>query len=689
MKPDVAAHLQLVEGWLQQRPDGSHDLLPEHVDALSALLHQYLPTTELAAFIHGLLGIAERHLQASESDPAAAAILALLERPEVLEPFSALVEAVRHYKLHHTTITPEMDNQMRGGLFRAVLNASHEGDLMSEGRRRNAETGSGSTAGGTGARVKIFLSHSSADKEIARRLALDLQAANAEVWLDQWQIGVGDAFAQRIQQGLDETDFVLVLLTRSSVASEWVNREWREKIDQEAHTHRVAVVPVRAEVCEIPDFLAQRSHADISGGSYLLGFRHLLQLLRHHGSETTLQRPDAAVAAEAERRMAHLLDMERRCLGLAEPAQALQLMLPITVPITLEIAQDLFPSFLPDDQGRSRVLDELVPAMRSALQAQFGFPFPGIRILGNMSDMPPGTALVLIDEIPERLVCVDQKLAAVLAPVEQLSALNIAAQVWPDPASDGHWSGIAMADRDAAEAAGLSCMDAAEYVISVLHRELQRHAASFLDIDVVCRLVEELETAEPELVARTLRCLPSWMALTEVLRGLLDENVGIGRLGAVLEAIAQSELVAGQVSGQPSGQVGAWVEQARHALCTQITASFAAPGEALRVLRTDAQVERLFGSALQHTRAGSYLALSPDHTQAVLGAVRVQMEGLGRSAAGVVLLVDDPAIRPYLRRLVRMEFPALHVLSTQDLSAGTPVQVVARFSVPVDGESAP
>jgi len=89
------------------------------------------------------------------------------------------------------------------------------------------------------------------DKDLARRLARDLQSANVHVWLDQWEIGVGEEFVQRIEKGLDEVDFVVVLLTRASVNSEWVDREWRHKVQHEAETKRIAVVPVRGEPCEI------------------------------------------------------------------------------------------------------------------------------------------------------------------------------------------------------------------------------------------------------------------------------------------------------------------------------------------------------------------------------------------------------------------------------------------------------
>ena len=220
------------------------------------------------------------------------------------------------------------------------------------------------------AHVKVFLSHSSTDKRHARRLANDLRSAKIDVWLDEWEVRVGDEFAQKIEQALDEVEFVIVLLSRSSIASDWVSREWRRKVQREAQTRSVAVVPVRGEPCDVPDFLAQRSHADISGGSYPLGFRHLLTILRHYSGDTTIELPrDTA----------------------ARPATAHNF-LPIVRPIALEVGRDLIPFFAPDGRGASRALNELAPRVRDALQAEFGFPFPGISIHGNEIDMPPRSA---------------------------------------------------------------------------------------------------------------------------------------------------------------------------------------------------------------------------------------------------------------------------------------------------------
>ena len=80
--------------------------------------------------------------------------------------------------------------------------------------------------------MKVFLSHSSEEKDLARRLSRDLQAAKIDVRLDQWEIGVGTEIVQSIERGVDEAEFVIVLITPASVASDWVNREWRRKVQK-------------------------------------------------------------------------------------------------------------------------------------------------------------------------------------------------------------------------------------------------------------------------------------------------------------------------------------------------------------------------------------------------------------------------------------------------------------------------
>ena len=46
----------------------------------------------------------------------------------------------------------------------------------------------------------IFLSHSSRDKDIVKKLASDLLACEVDVWLDEWEIEVGDNIFKTVNE---------------------------------------------------------------------------------------------------------------------------------------------------------------------------------------------------------------------------------------------------------------------------------------------------------------------------------------------------------------------------------------------------------------------------------------------------------------------------------------------------------
>lgn len=496
------------------------------------------------------------------------------------------------------------------------------------------------------ARLKVFLSHSSADADLARRLALDLQSANVDVWLDQWKLGVGEEIAGGIEKGVDEAEFVIVLLTRASVGSDWVNREWRRKFLDETQTERISVVPVRGEACEIPDFLAQRSHADISGGSYPLGFRHLLEILRHHSDEAYIGFPESTL----------------------EEKEFSQTMIPVVTPIALEVGSDLIPIFEPDSEGTGRFLGELVPEMRDALRTELGFPFPGIRVRGNDTDMPPRSALIMIDEVPEIMFELGRDDVVVDETVEGLAELGIKGKSRDDPATGRAHARIATADCAAAEAAGFATWDAAEYLIHALQAVIRRMAPLFLDIDVTRRLVDTV--VDTELVDKTVPRALSWFELTDVLRHLVDEEISIGDIGRILEALSKCD--------PDHRDTVMLAERARHALSGQITAKFTRGRDSLPVLVLDPEIEVLISSAIQHTPVGPYLALEPQLTQDILASIREQLNSLGPGAAGVPILTVVE-VRRFIRKLVQLEFPSLSVLSREDLEPDTQIEPVARI----------
>jgi hypothetical protein len=106
-------------------------------------------------------------------------------------------------------------------------------DRMMEAREREGRRGG----------LRIFISHSSLDQQLALWLSVDLANEGHSPWLDEWEIRAGDSIPLKISQGLDECDLLLVLLSPRAVSSGWVEREWSAKYWTEASEKRLAVIP--------------------------------------------------------------------------------------------------------------------------------------------------------------------------------------------------------------------------------------------------------------------------------------------------------------------------------------------------------------------------------------------------------------------------------------------------------------
>jgi hypothetical protein len=70
--------------------------------------------------------------------------------------------------------------------------------------------------------MKIFISHSSNDKWIARQIAKLLEAEGNSTFLDEKDISTGDCIRTEIQKQIGDSDHVLILISPSSLNSHWV-----------------------------------------------------------------------------------------------------------------------------------------------------------------------------------------------------------------------------------------------------------------------------------------------------------------------------------------------------------------------------------------------------------------------------------------------------------------------------------
>lgn len=127
----------------------------------------------------------------------------------------------------------------------------------------------------------LFLSHSHSDKAFARRLGEVLKRHGIRVWVDEWEIKVGESLIQKISEGIQECEYLGVVLSPESVGSEWVQRELNIALTHEIVARKVKVLPLLYRDCRIPAFLIDKFYAD-----FTLSFdAGLVSLLRTLGTD--------------------------------------------------------------------------------------------------------------------------------------------------------------------------------------------------------------------------------------------------------------------------------------------------------------------------------------------------------------------------------------------------------------------
>lgn len=124
--------------------------------------------------------------------------------------------------------------------------------------------------------MSIFISHSHKDEKFADQLALKLVDDRIPVFVDRWEMNVGDSITNKIEKAITNSSFLLVVLSKNSVQSDWCKREITSGLMMELEKKRVVLLPVLIEDCEIPLFLRDKFYADFRN-SFKEGYEKVKQ----------------------------------------------------------------------------------------------------------------------------------------------------------------------------------------------------------------------------------------------------------------------------------------------------------------------------------------------------------------------------------------------------------------------------
>src|SRR5690348_17084390 len=110
--------------------------------------------------------------------------------------------------------------------------------------------------------ANVFISHRSADSTLAEQLANEISLAGHKVWLDVWEIAIGDQIVDRMNSGLDGSTYLVVCYSSAGMAP-WMNIEWMSALARQLNGEGVKVLPVRLSGKDAPAILRGTKYADL------------------------------------------------------------------------------------------------------------------------------------------------------------------------------------------------------------------------------------------------------------------------------------------------------------------------------------------------------------------------------------------------------------------------------------------
>ena len=139
-----------------------------------------------------------------------------------------------------------------------------------------------------------FVSYSRQDKEFALKVANDLKAAKAMVWMDQLELIPGDRWDRAVQDALQKASIVVVILSPEAVSSDNVLDEVSFALDE-----KKTVVPVLYRDCTVPLRLRRLHYVDFRT-RYGDQLQHLLTRLGAAAQDQVAVPTDETPTAEAD-----------------------------------------------------------------------------------------------------------------------------------------------------------------------------------------------------------------------------------------------------------------------------------------------------------------------------------------------------------------------------------------------------
>lgn len=217
--------------------------------------------------------------------------------------------------------------------------------------------------------------------------------------------------------------------------------------------------------------------------------------------------------------------------------------------------------------------------------------------------------------------------------------------------------------------AGVAFALPAQILARCLIQMLYRRAGSFVGIQETRKLLTKIQSNYADLVKEAEKIAPL-QKLAEILRRLVDENVPVRNMRAILEAVVEW--------GQREQNVVLLVEYVRVALGRQICFRCADRDRVIAAYMLERSVEDMLRSAQRQTSAGTYMNLTEEAVQPLVDEIARALAEAAPGTNPVVLTAMD--VRRVTRHLLTRSNIYVPVMSYQELAPEFNVQPLGSLT---------
>ena len=111
----------------------------------------------------------------------------------------------------------------------------------------------------------VFISYSHADSDMVLPVAERLKSVGVKVWLDKWELRIGNKFVNEIEIALSNASAVVLFVSKKSIKSGWVKEEY-ETAKIYSVQNGTKILPVVLDKTSLPPFLMGTQAAFLSNG---------------------------------------------------------------------------------------------------------------------------------------------------------------------------------------------------------------------------------------------------------------------------------------------------------------------------------------------------------------------------------------------------------------------------------------